>query len=179
MTEIAKLFADFNNADQHGRIRLNNNITLEDIKKLKIELKQGMQILLNDNHGLTAISQIKYSHEEKIWVAEIDLDDIKHNDNLVDTLNKSEVQKKFTIYRQLIQNAKSIENDKSFLKQYDGHLNSLGEIEIAFNTNDITLLTKLINEESRAYGWSYLPNDYGEKVETAFWNLKKLFTNNN
>jgi hypothetical protein len=43
---------------------------------------------------------------------------------------------------------------------------------------DTALLTNLIEQESRSYGWSYLPNDYGEKVETAFWNLKKIIVDN-
>ncbi len=128
MTEFPKLFADFNNADQHGRVRLNTNGTFEDIRKSNLELKEGMQVFLDDNDSLTAIGHVKYSDEEKIWVAEIDWDDIKHNDNLFDTLSKSEVQKQFTVYRQLIQNAQSIETDKSFVKQYDG-CNSF----IAFN----------------------------------------------
>lgn len=66
----------------------------------------------------------------------------------------------------------TIEKDTSFINQYSSHLEWLDKIEIAFNNNDTALLTTLIEQESRSYGWSYLPNDYGEKVETAFWNLK-------
>lgn len=177
MTEIPKLFADFNNADEHRRVRLNTKGTFADIKKLNLELKDGMQVFLDDNDSLTTIGYIKYSYEEKIWVAEINWGDIKHNDNLLDVLSNTEVQKQFAVYRQLLLNAKSIETDKAFVKQYDDHLNSVDEIIAAFNNNNTTLLTKLIEQESRYYGWSYLPNDYGEKVETAFWNLKKLITN--
>ncbi len=85
------------------------------------------------------------------------------------TLSNTEVRRQFTVYHQLIQNAKSIETDKSLRKQYDDHLNSLNEIEAAFNNKETALLTKLIEQESRFYGWSYLPNDYGKKVETSFW----------
>lgn len=179
MTVIPKLFADFNNVDQQGRVRLNTYGTFEDIKKMNLELKEGMQVFLDDNDTLTTIGHIKYSDDEKIWVAEISWNDIKHNDNFRDTLSDTEVQRQFTVYRHSIQNAKSIETDKSFIKQYDDHLNSLNEIETAFNNNETALLTKLIEQESRYYGWSYLPNDYGEKVETAFWNLKKIIVDNN
>jgi hypothetical protein len=178
VTKIPKLFADFNNADQQGRVRLNTNGTFEDIKKLGLELKEGIEVLLDDNDSLTTIGKIKYSDEEKIWVAEISWDNIKLNDRLLDALSNSEVQKQLATYRQLLINAKSIETDKSFVKQYDDHLNTLAEIAIAVNHNNMLLLTKLIEQESRYYGWSYLPNDYGENVETAFWNLKKLIMDN-
>jgi hypothetical protein len=179
MTDIPKLFADFNNADRQGRVRLNTNGTFADIKKLNLDLKEGMQVLLDDNDSLTTIGHVKYSDLEKIWVAEVNWNDIKHNDNLLDILGKTKVQKQFAVYRHSIQNAKSIETDKSFIKQYDDHLNSLSEIETAFNNRNTVLLTKLIEQESRYYGWSYLPNDYGEKVETAFWNLEKLIVDKN
>ena len=84
MTEIPKLFADFNNADQLGRVRLNTNGTFEDIKNLNIELKEGMQIFLDDDDCLTTIGQVKYSDEENIWVAEINWNDIKHDGVLHD-----------------------------------------------------------------------------------------------
>lgn len=172
--DIPKLFADFNNANTKGRLRLTTNGTLADIKRLNLELKEGMQVFIDDNDTLTTIGYIRYSDEEKIWVAEINWNDIQHSDNLLDGSRKIEIEKQFKNYRQLLQNAKSIETDKSLEKQYDLHLNWLDKIEIAFNNNDIILLTNLIEQESRSYGWSYLPNDYGEKVETAFWNLKKL-----
>ena len=74
MTDIPKLFADFNNADQHGRVRLNTNGTFADIKKWNLKLKKGMQVLLDDNDSLTTVGQLKYSDEENIWVAEINWD---------------------------------------------------------------------------------------------------------
>ena len=81
MTDIPKLFADFNNADQHGRIRLNTSGTFADIKKLNLELKEGMQAFLDDEDSLTTFGHIKYSNEEQIWVAVINWNEIKHNDN--------------------------------------------------------------------------------------------------
>lgn len=92
----------------------------------------------------------------------------------MDPLSNTEVQKQFNVYRRLIQNAITIEKDISFNKQYSSHLEWLDKIENAFNNNDTVLLKNLIEQESRSYGWSYLPNDYGEKVESAFWKLKRL-----
>jgi len=91
--DIPKLFADFNNADRQRRVRLNSNGTFADIKRLNIELKEDMQVFLYDNDTLTTIGNIKYSDEEKIWVAEINWNNIQHNDNLPDTISKAEVQK--------------------------------------------------------------------------------------
>jgi hypothetical protein len=72
--DIPKLFADFNNADQHGRVRLNTNGTHADIKRLSLVLKEGMQVVLDDDDSLTTLGSVKYSNEENIWVAEINWD---------------------------------------------------------------------------------------------------------
>jgi hypothetical protein len=74
---IPKIFADFNNADEHGRVRLNTTGTFEDIQRMKINLEEGMQIFLDDYDSLIAIGRVKYSNEENVWVAEINWDDLK------------------------------------------------------------------------------------------------------
>lgn len=78
--DIPKLSADFNNSDQHGRVRLNTNGTFEDIKRLNLTLKENMQVFLDDDDSLTTIGKLKFSDEENIWVAEINWDDVKHKD---------------------------------------------------------------------------------------------------
>ncbi len=74
--DIPKIFVDFNNSDPNGRVRLNTNGTFEDIERMKIQLKEGMQIRLDDNDGLTTVGRLKYSTEENIWVAEINWDSL-------------------------------------------------------------------------------------------------------
>jgi hypothetical protein len=74
---IPKIFTDFQNADKSGRIRLNVNGAIRDIQKLNIESREGMQIILDDEEGLSAIGEIKFSKEENIWVAEINWDTLK------------------------------------------------------------------------------------------------------
>ena len=81
--DIPRLFADFNNADRQGRVRLITNGTLSDISRLNLELKDGMKVLLDDHDSLTTIGYIKYSDDEKIWVAEINWDDIQHRDDIL------------------------------------------------------------------------------------------------
>ena len=83
---IPKLFVDFQNADQQGRLRLITTGTLADIKKQNLELIDGMKVSLNDGETLTTIGYVKYSDEEKIWVAEINWDNLKCRDNFFDIL---------------------------------------------------------------------------------------------
>ena len=75
--DIPKIFADFNNADKNGKVRLNTSGSLKDIQRLQIDLKEGMEILLDDQDGLVTMGQLGYSEEEKIWVAEINWDNFK------------------------------------------------------------------------------------------------------
>ena len=74
---ILKIFADFNNADIKGRVRLNTYGTMESIKKNGIFFKKGLEILLSDDDSLEAFGIVEFSEEEKIWVAKIDWDLIK------------------------------------------------------------------------------------------------------
>lgn len=74
---MIKLFADFNNADFKGRIRLNTLGTISSLKYHGIELKDGLNVLLDDEDSLRVSGTVQFSKEENIWVAEISWDDIK------------------------------------------------------------------------------------------------------
>jgi hypothetical protein len=76
MKELNKIFADFHNADIKGRVRLNTNGTLDDLKNKNIKLEPGLEILLDDDDGLSVKGIIQFSEEEKMWVAEIDWDQL-------------------------------------------------------------------------------------------------------
>ena len=89
-------------------------------------------------------------------------------------LDSQNIQLKFQEFRALLSTALTIEKDISLINQYSMHLEWLDKIENSFENNDTALLKNLIEQESRSYGWSYLPNDHGEKVETAFWTLKTI-----
>ena len=71
METLPRIFADFNNADVQGRIRLNTKGTFDDLEKYRIELKPGLEIILNDNDELEANGIVEYSIEENIWGAHI------------------------------------------------------------------------------------------------------------
>ena len=76
ITEV--IFADFNNADEKGRVRLSTKGSLNDIKNKKIKLVEGKKVLLNDCDELKTLGTLYFSTEENIWVAEINWDDIQH-----------------------------------------------------------------------------------------------------
>lgn len=77
MNMLHKIYADFNNADTRGRVRLNTNGSLNDIKEQNIGLKPGMMVQLNDNEEFSISGIVEFSNEENIWVVKIDWNDLK------------------------------------------------------------------------------------------------------
>jgi hypothetical protein len=76
----AKVYADFHNADAKGRLRLNCTGTVEDLARQQIELREGLALTLYsddaDEQGrpaeLRVPGVVRYSDEERCWVAVID-----------------------------------------------------------------------------------------------------------
>lgn len=66
-----RLFADFQNADQTGRVRLTTSGTTRDIEKLGIRLRDGLEITLCEPGELEADGTVLWSTDERIWVVEI------------------------------------------------------------------------------------------------------------
>lgn len=73
-----KIFADFNNADPKGRVRLNCNGTTKDLATKQIQLRDGLVVALDDDDELCATGVVEYSKEEQCWVAVIDWSAIHH-----------------------------------------------------------------------------------------------------
>jgi hypothetical protein len=77
---VSKVFADFQNTDAHGRVRLNCNGTLRDLAAQQIDLHDGVPLTLYDNdedatgHAveLQAAGVATYSADENCWVAVVD-----------------------------------------------------------------------------------------------------------
>ena len=63
---LHKIFADFNNPDINGRIRLNTNASLNNIKEQNINLTPGLIVQLNDNDEFSISGIVEFS-EEKIY----------------------------------------------------------------------------------------------------------------
>jgi hypothetical protein len=71
-----RIFADFQNADLQGRLRLNCIGTIEDLSRQGTKLIDGKNLLIYSEE-LEADAVVAYSDEEKIWVAAIDWDKIR------------------------------------------------------------------------------------------------------
>lgn len=69
--------ADFNNADEQGRLRLSIIGATRDFARLGIRLENGLRITVCDNEELEADAEVLYSTDEHIWVAKIDWDAIR------------------------------------------------------------------------------------------------------
>ncbi len=72
-----KIFADFNNADKKGRVRLTTAGTLTDLRKFGLKLEAGLELLLDDEEGLSTVGIVELSEEENIWVARINWEHFK------------------------------------------------------------------------------------------------------
>lgn len=78
---IPKVFADFHNADSQGRLRLNCTGTIEDLAHQKIWLQEGQEISLY-SEDLVVEGFVQYSTEENLWVAVIDWDKIRQQEEI-------------------------------------------------------------------------------------------------
>jgi hypothetical protein len=70
------VYADFNNADSGGRLRLNCIGTMQDLARLGLQLREGMPLILHDE-DLEAEGEVHFSEVEHIWVARIDWQSIR------------------------------------------------------------------------------------------------------
>lgn len=74
---IPQIFADFNNADRHGRLRLIFRRSAEDIERQKLNSLNGLKVIVYDDDELSANAEVVFSEEEQIWVAAIDWSQIR------------------------------------------------------------------------------------------------------
>ena len=77
-----RIFADFHNADEQGRLRLNCVGTIEDLSRQNIKLQDG-QLLAFYDEELEVDGVVQYSEEENLWVAAIDWKQIKQVEELL------------------------------------------------------------------------------------------------
>ena len=62
------IYADFNNADPRGCLRLNCIGTVEELSRQGVQLREGLQLIVHDEE-LEADGEAHFSTEEQIWVA--------------------------------------------------------------------------------------------------------------
>jgi hypothetical protein len=81
-----RVYADFQNADVKGRVRLNCAGTTRDLARQQASLHKGLVLSLYaddaDAEGrpdeLEALGVVEYSDEERCWVAVIDWNAVRH-----------------------------------------------------------------------------------------------------
>ncbi len=74
---LPAITADFNNADELGRLRLSCIGSIRDLALLGVRLADGLRIVVTDNDELEADGEVIYSTDEHIWVAKIDWNAIR------------------------------------------------------------------------------------------------------
>jgi hypothetical protein len=67
-----RIFADFNNADSDGFVRLNCVGSESDISRYGIELQPGMKLLLYDGDEFEIAGLVVEPGSEGIWRARVD-----------------------------------------------------------------------------------------------------------
>ena len=70
------IYADFNNADSRGCLRLNCVGTIQDLSRQGIRLHEGLKIVVHDEE-LEADGEAHFSAEEKVWVATINWERVR------------------------------------------------------------------------------------------------------
>ncbi len=65
------IYADFNNADERGRVRLNTDGTVADLKERSMSLSAGQRLRISDGEIETE-GVVEFSDDEQIWVIRID-----------------------------------------------------------------------------------------------------------
>lgn len=76
---VVRIYADFHNADEQGRLRLNCVGTIEDLARYRVKLHEGEKLVLYSEE-LEADGLVQYSAIERLWVASIDWQQIRELD---------------------------------------------------------------------------------------------------
>lgn len=66
-----RVFADFQNADARGRLRLTTVGTLKDLSQQGVTLTDGLALTVYEPDELEADGTVQWSEDEQLWVADI------------------------------------------------------------------------------------------------------------
>lgn len=85
-----RIYADFHNLDDENRIRLTTKGTAEDLRRLGIELSEGLPLTFYmddaDDQGnrddLLVDGTVHFSAEVQCWVAKVNWDSVYHVSDL-------------------------------------------------------------------------------------------------
>ena len=74
--EKPRLWVDFQNTDRHGSVRLNCVGTTEELNRLGLVLREGLELVLYCLE-LEADGVAHYSQEEGLWTAKVNWDEVR------------------------------------------------------------------------------------------------------
>ncbi len=93
MANSTRVYVDLQNADRHGRLRLNCAGTIDDLQREAIILREGLVLALYSDDGdangnvdnLVVDGIVSFSGDESCWVAAIDWNAVQHESKLQST----------------------------------------------------------------------------------------------
>ena len=90
-------------------------------------------------------------------------------------LSQLDILSRFKKLLQILTESKDKEINADSIKLYDIHISETNKLIHSLNKSENfkTEISKYYEIEKRNFGWSYLPNENGEKAENEFWNLMK------
>lgn len=77
-----RIYADFNNCEEGGKVRLNTNGSLNDLSQVKGKIEQGMFVWLYDEE-FEVLTKLEYHPKWKIWLGEPNWSTIRYFDDAV------------------------------------------------------------------------------------------------
>ena len=66
---VIRIYADFNNCEENGKVRLNTNGSLGDLFRVKKQIHAGMPVWLYDEE-FEVESKLEYDKKWKIWMGD-------------------------------------------------------------------------------------------------------------
>ena len=75
-----RIYADFQNADGQGRLRLNCRGTLDDLHRHRVSLLEGL-VLTFYSEDVEVEGEVHFSTDENVWVAAIDWNAVRQVDD--------------------------------------------------------------------------------------------------
>ncbi len=76
--DMPRVFVDFHNSDEQGRVRLNTLGSIEDLDRAGVVMRNGSKLLLYGDE-MEAEGEVVFSTEEGIWTAKIDWEAIRNH----------------------------------------------------------------------------------------------------
>jgi hypothetical protein len=75
-----RIYADFNNCEEDGKVRLNSRGSLDDLSQVKNKIRSSMLVWIYDEE-LEVETELQYSQKWKIWLGEPNWSTIRYEES--------------------------------------------------------------------------------------------------